>query len=195
VTDMVLATALRQRATWAAAGFEISVSVNVSTRDLHDRHLPETVAMLLSLTETPAQALTIEITESGIMRDPDRCLDVLDRLAAQGVQLSVDDFGTGYSSLAYLERLPVTEVKVDKSFVQRMEKAPDDATVIRATVVLAHDLSLTVVAEGVEDAAVWARLAHLGVDVIQGFLLGRPMPGADVTAWLQSRSRHLALRG
>ena len=184
VTDQVLGMAVRERATWAAAGYDLAISVNVSTRDLHDAQLPDVVAALLRDTGTPAGRLTMEITEGGVMSDPVRCLAVLDRLAARGVQLSVDDFGTGYSSLAYLERLPVREVKIDRSFVQRLQQRPGDATVIRATVALAHDLHLTVVAEGVESLEVWSALTDLGVDVIQGYHLARPMPGADARSWL-----------
>jgi diguanylate cyclase (GGDEF)-like protein len=188
VTNSVLRSALHARSQWASDGRPITVSVNVSTNDLHDASLPQTVAQLLAESGTPADALTLEITESGIMRDPERCLEVLDQLALMGVRLSVDDFGTGYSSLSYLERLPVREVKIDKSFVQRMQRQPEDGSVIRATVALAHDLGLTVVAEGVEDDCVWSRLAALGLDVVQGYHLARPMPADQAAAWLTGRT-------
>jgi EAL domain-containing protein (putative c-di-GMP-specific phosphodiesterase class I) len=114
-------------------------------------------------------------------------LAVLDLLAANGVRLAVDDFGTGHSSLAYLERLPVSEVKIDRSFVTRLEREETDAKVVRATVALAHDLGLDVVAEGVESRVAWARVADLGCELIQGYALARPMPGMETVAWLDSR--------
>ena len=185
LTDAVLREALHQRAVWAAAGFELTVSVNITALDLRDEGLPETVEDLLVLSGTPARALTLEITEQGVMEDPDRCVSVLDRLAAIGVRLSVDDFGTGYSSLAYLERLPVHEVKIDKSFVQRLDLTSSDDTVIRATITLAHDLGMHVVAEGIETRVAWAQVARLGCELVQGYALARPLRAADTLPWLR----------
>lgn len=169
----------------ATHGFRLNLSVNITALDLCDESLPDIVSGLLVATSTPAEALTLEITEQGMMKDPDRCLNVLDRLAALGVRLSVDDFGTGHSSLAYLDRLPVSEVKIDKSFVQRIGREFSDVTVVRATVTLAHDLGMRVVAEGVETRTAWARIADLGCEVIQGYVLARPIPGPDTIPWLQ----------
>ncbi|RKS77417.1 diguanylate cyclase (GGDEF)-like protein [Motilibacter peucedani] len=184
LTDAVISDALHQRATWAAAGHLLDIAVNITPADLRDADLPAAVARMLAETGTPPAALTLEITESGVMTDPERCLAVLDALAALGVRLSVDDFGTGYSSLAYLERLPVNEVKIDRSFVQRLELSEHDATVIRATVALAHDLGLHVVAEGIETRVGWERVATLGCEQIQGYHLARPMPGSKTLEWL-----------
>jgi diguanylate cyclase (GGDEF)-like protein len=192
LTDAVLETALRQRAAWAAAGQELTVSVNVTAADLHDDRLPQVVARLLAATGTPPDQVTLEITESGVMSDPARCLAVLDGLADIGVRLAVDDFGTGYSSLAYLERLPVTEVKIDKSFVQALDDPSSDATVIRATVALAHDLGMQVVAEGIESPEAWSRLAALGCETVQGYALARPLPAADTLSWLAEYRSGLA---
>nr|WP_269205256.1 bifunctional diguanylate cyclase/phosphodiesterase [Motilibacter aurantiacus] len=191
LTDHVLESALAQAAAWAGQGLDIAVAVNITTLDLADDDLPLVVDQLLRETGVPAGRLTLEITESGIMRDPERCLAVLHRLAAAGLKLSVDDFGTGYSSLAYLERLPLNEVKVDRSFVQRLADWKHDDTVIRFTVDLGHALGLSVVAEGVENALAWERLAAIGVDVIQGYHLGRPCPADELAPLLQERGLRL----
>jgi EAL domain-containing protein (putative c-di-GMP-specific phosphodiesterase class I) len=137
--------------------------------------------------EVPARSLTLEITETSIMGDPGRTLSVLDRLAGLGLTLAIDDFGTGYSSLAYLKRLPVDEVKIDKSFVLDMKADPDDEAIVRSTVDLGHNLGLRVVAEGVEDEDTWRRLAELGCDRAQGFHLARPMPADALEQWLAAR--------
>ncbi|HLZ37335.1 MAG TPA: EAL domain-containing protein, partial [Mycobacteriales bacterium] len=188
LTRLVLDTALRQQAAWAAMGHSLGVSVNVSARDLADKDLPRDVSRALAATSTTPDALTLEITESSVMSDVARSVAVLDDLAGLGVRLSVDDFGTGYSSLAYLGQLRVHELKIDKSFVRALDD-PAGArrgagTLLRTTVRLGHDLGLTVVAEGVEDTAAWTRLADLGCDLIQGYVLARPAPAAEVTAWL-----------
>jgi diguanylate cyclase (GGDEF)-like protein len=180
LTDYVLAAALAQANAWAQGGRCLGVAVNISTHDLHDTTFPATVRRLLAQGTTPAEVLTLEITEGGVMRDSERCLAVLDELAALGVGRSVDDFGTGYSSLAYLDRLPVHEVKIDRSFVTRLEAHPQDTTVIKSTVDLGHALGLRVVAEGVESADVQQRLARLGCDVVQGYHIGRPAPAQDL---------------
>jgi diguanylate cyclase (GGDEF)-like protein len=185
LTDAILADALRQRSAWVDAGYELAISVNITALDLRDESLPDTVTRLLEETGTPAEALTLEITEQGVMEDPGRCVAVLDRLAEAGVQLSLDDFGTGYSSLAHLERLPVDEVKIDKSFVQRLEKEASDDTVIRSTITLAHDLGMRVVAEGLETRSAWQRVAGLGCEVVQGYTLARPLPAEETVAWLR----------
>jgi diguanylate cyclase (GGDEF)-like protein len=184
LTDYVLQTALRQAAAWSGVGLALDVAVNVSAQDLADDDLPTVVAGLLAATGVDPGALTLEITESGVMRDVERCLEVLDRLAALGVRLSVDDFGTGYSSLSYLQRLPVHEVKVDRSFVMRLETDSGDLTMVRSIVDLGHALGLSVVAEGVETAEVLQLLADLDVDVVQGYHLGRPVPASAFLAAL-----------
>jgi diguanylate cyclase (GGDEF)-like protein len=190
LTDSVLRQALRARATWATAGHDLDVSVNVTPADIADYALPERVDAELRATGTPPGALVVEITESDAMRDPERSLVVLRALEARGVRLSIDDFGTGHSSLSYLDRLPVHEVKIDQSFVFRLEKDPTDSTIVRATVTLAHDLGLRVVAEGVENDLAKTLIGEIGCDLYQGFGLARPMPGDELLGWLARHEAH-----
>ena len=164
-------------------GLLITLSVNLSTRDLLDQDLPQKFDALLVKHQVPAEAFCLEITESAIMDDPQRAQATLDRLSAMGFKLSIDDFGTGYSSLAYLKRLPVDELKIDQSFVKSMETDPDDAKIVRSTIDLAHNLGLTVVAEGVENAHVWNMLRDLNCDHAQGYHMGKPMPADTFSNW------------
>lgn len=172
----------RLLATPQAAG--LRVSVNLSTRDLLDLELSTRLERMLVTHGVPASAFCLEITESAIMDDPQRAEAMLNRLSEQGFKLSIDDFGTGYSSLAYLKRLPVDELKIDKSFVMGMETDAGDAIIVRSTIDLAHNLGLSVVAEGVETAAVLERLRALGCDEVQGYHISRPMPAPAFMAWL-----------
>lgn len=166
-----------------AEGLMITLSVNLSTRDLLDQELPQKFDALLVKHQVPAEAFCLEITESAIMDDPQRAQATLHRLSALGFKLSIDDFGTGYSSLAYLKRLPVDELKIDQSFVRSMETDPDDAKIVRSTIDLAHNLGLTVVAEGVENAKVWDMLRDLNCDQAQGYHMGKPMPADAFANW------------
>jgi diguanylate cyclase (GGDEF)-like protein len=160
-------------------------SVNLSTRDLLDTELPEKLDELLQRHGARADAFCLEITESAIMDDPARAEQTLNRLAERGYKLSIDDFGTGYSSLAYLQRLPVNELKIDKSFVMAMERAEGDQKIVRSTIDLAHNLGLSVVAEGVENEATLTRLAELGCDEAQGYHLSRPLPCEAFLLWAE----------
>jgi EAL domain-containing protein (putative c-di-GMP-specific phosphodiesterase class I) len=187
LTLHVLDVALEHCAAWRRRGLDVPVAVNLSVRSLLDPELAEDVGRLLRSADVPARSLTLEITETSIMGDPGRTLAVLDRLAGLGLVLAIDDFGTGYSSLAYLKRLPVDEVKIDKSFVLDMSADPDDEAIVRSTVDLGHNLGLRVVAEGVEDEGTWRRLAQLGCDRAQGFHMARPMPAEALEAWLIER--------
>jgi EAL domain-containing protein (putative c-di-GMP-specific phosphodiesterase class I) len=189
LTATMLEQALHRRAGWAAGGNQLEISVNVAPADLLEGSLPTTVARLLADTGTPARALTIEITESDVMTEPERCLGVLNELAGMGVKVSVDDFGIGHSSLAYLDRLPVHEVKIDRSFVRRIERRASDSTIMRAIVALAHDLDLCVVAEGVETDIALERVIAVGCDRVQGFGLARPMSGPGFDAWIHDHER------
>ncbi|PHV05755.1 GGDEF domain-containing protein [Janthinobacterium sp. BJB412] len=168
----------------ADAGVELKFSVNLSTRDLLDQELPAKFAELLARHQLAPAAFCLEITESAIMDDPVRAQQTLERLHAMGVDLSIDDFGTGYSSLAYLKRLPVNELKIDKSFVLNMENDAGDAMIVRSTIDLGHNMGLRVVAEGIESEAVWRLLAAMGCDQGQGYFMSRPMPGEQLQAWL-----------
>jgi diguanylate cyclase (GGDEF)-like protein len=187
LTFFVLNEALRQARTWQLEGLDLCVGVNLSARNLLDVHLPDTVGDLLTRWEVPPSLLELEITESTILADPVRAMNILSRLNGMGIKLAIDDFGTGYSSLAYLKRLPVDELKIDKSFVQGMEDDENDAVIVRSTIDLGRNLGLRVVAEGVETASAWNRLAALGCDVAQGYYVSRPVPAGELAAWLRAR--------
>ncbi len=180
----VLEAAVRQCNRWRQEGLDLAVAVNLSMRNLHDAEIVDMIRQLLSRWGIPPARLVIEITESSLMADAARAMEVLSRLREMGVGISIDDFGTGYSSLAYLKRLPVDELKIDKSFVANMATDENDAAIVRSTIGLAHDLGLTVVAEGIEDQATWDLLAELGCDVGQGYYVSRPMPAAALGVWL-----------
>jgi diguanylate cyclase (GGDEF)-like protein len=185
LTLHVLRTALAQAATWNASGRSLRVAVNLSVGSLADEKFPDTVREALAKSGVPAESLTLEITESTLMEDADESIAVLERLAAMGVRLSIDDFGTGYSSLAYLQRLPVHELKIDKSFVLGIG-ADGDAPIVQTTIDLAHRLGRSVVAEGVETVESWNRLRDMGADTIQGYLLLRPSPADAFDTWLRA---------
>jgi diguanylate cyclase (GGDEF)-like protein len=159
------------------------VAINLSTRDLMDHEFPAKVDTVLARHNAPLKGFCLEITESAIMDDPERAEATLNQLAASGYKLSIDDFGTGYSSLAYLKRLPVTELKIDKSFVMGMEKSESDAQIVRSTIELAHNLGLSVVAEGVENLQVYQLLGELNCDEGQGYFMSKPMPCDEFVAW------------
>ena len=184
LTRWVLGAAISQAGAWRRKGVDLDVAVNLSVRALLDLGLADEVEMLLARAGLDAQALTLEITESTIMADPVRSLGVLHDLSDLGTTLSIDDFGTGYSSLSYLKRMPVGEVKVDRSFVMNMASDPDDLVIVRSTIELARNLGLQVVAEGVEDKVTWEQLGRLGCDEAQGYYLGRPMPVVQLDRWL-----------
>ena len=189
MTAFVVRAALHERRLWWLAGHDLDVSVNITTGDLVSADLCDVVDRALRETGTPPGALVVELTESDALVDPERSVAVLGALATRGVRLSIDDFGTGYSSLAYLDRLPVHKLKIDRSFVLRLERA-EDPTIVRATVALAHDLGLRVVAEGVESDLARHRVTELGCDLVQGYGLARPMPGEEVVGWLDRRARY-----
>jgi diguanylate cyclase (GGDEF)-like protein len=194
LTTFILDEALRQCRTWTLQGIELCVAVNLSTRNLLDVHLPELVGELLARWEVPARLLELEITESTILADPVRAMQILSRLDEMGIRLAIDDFGTGYSSLAYLKRLPVDELKIDKSFILGMEESENDAVIVRSTIDLGRNLGLRVVAEGVETARAWSRLAQLGCNLAQGYYLSRPVPADQLTEWLGNRAAATAHR-
>ena len=184
LTERVLGLALAQMRCWLDAGHSVPVAVNLSTRCLLDADLPDLVARLLAEYRVPPQLLRLEVTESAVMGDAARCMEVLQRLHDLGVRLSIDDFGTGYSSMAYLRRLPVDELKVDRSFVLGMTTNSADAVLVRTAIDLGHNLGLTVVAEGVEGAEHVHALRALGCDIAQGYHYARPMLGAALTELL-----------
>ncbi len=180
LTDVVLSAALAQAKLWLDASTPTPVAVNVSTRTLLDAGFVERVFAHLATHRMPAGLLVLEITETTIMEDPDRALQILTLLADAGVRLSIDDFGTGYSSLAYLKALPVHELKIDRSFVAGMTGSERDRVIVDSTVALGRRLGLDVVAEGVEDEATRLALVGLGCELAQGFLFSRPVPASDL---------------
>ncbi|GAA4420676.1 EAL domain-containing protein [Actinokineospora soli] len=188
LTGFVMDQSLQRVRKWLDRGLRISAAVNLSVRSLDDASFPERVAEALTRHGVPPELLTLELTESGVMADPQRALPVLRALHALGVVLAVDDFGTGYSSLAYLRQLPVDEVKIDKSFVLGMGTDLGDHAVVRSIVELGHSLGLTVVAEGVEDDLARDQLNAMGCDVAQGYLISRPLSESRLEAWLQART-------
>lgn len=169
----------------ARNGIHLRMSANLSTRDLLDPELPTKFAGVLARHNLSPASFCLEITESAIMDDPVRAQQTLDALHAMGVALSIDDFGTGYSSLAYLKRLPVQELKIDKSFVLKMESDADDTTIVRSTIDLGHNMGLKVVAEGIETMAAWELLAGMGCDQGQGYFISKPMPADQFIVWLK----------
>jgi diguanylate cyclase (GGDEF)-like protein len=179
MTLYVLNAALEQCARWRASRHDLTVAVNLSVRNLLDVDLPDDVARLLEHASLPASALELEVTESALIADPVRTNAVLHRLHATGVGISIDDYGTGYSSLAYIRRMPVNELKIDKSFVIGMATDENDAVIVRSTIELARNLGLRIVAEGVETKEAWHHLASLGCEIAQGYYFSRPVP-ADV---------------
>jgi EAL domain-containing protein (putative c-di-GMP-specific phosphodiesterase class I) len=183
----VLERALRQVRSWHDEGFHLTVATNLSIPNLLDLRLPGDVEALLDETGVPASMLQLEVTENIIMADPVRVIEVLERLKALGVGLSLDDFGTGASSLSYLKRLPVDELKIDRSFVLAMRESEADATIVRSTTELAQRLGLRVVAEGVENLETWQELTDIGCEQAQGFYLQRPIDADEFTEWLRQR--------
>jgi diguanylate cyclase (GGDEF)-like protein len=188
LTRWVLREAVRQCGEWLRSGLALQVSVNISARDLMNRELPEHVAELLAEHDVTPGLLCLEITESGFMEDPAHAQKILDRLAELGVKLSIDDYGTGYSSLSYVMKLPVQELKIDRSFISRMAADPEISTIVRSTIDLGHNLGLQVVAEGVEDAASWEMLRTLGCDDAQGYFMSRPLEPVALGNWIRNYS-------
>ena len=187
LTLYVLDLALGQSALWRAAGLDIRVAVNLSVHVLLDSHWPAKVRRLLDQHDLPPEQLILEITETGIMSDPERMIPTLNKIAELGVVFSIDDFGTGYSSLSYLQRLPVSEVKIDKSFVTPMADDPAAASIVRSVIDLGQGLGLRVVAEGVEDQRTLDHIAAIKCDYVQGYYFSRPLAASELTEWLKTR--------
>jgi diguanylate cyclase (GGDEF)-like protein len=186
VTLWTLKTALRQCALLNERGINLNMAVNLSMRVLTDQLLPDTIRALLDEFHVPPDQITLEITESAIMMDQERTMDVITRLDSTGARLCVDDFGTGYSSLAYLKNLPMDEVKIDQSFVRKMDTNENDAMIVRSIIDLAHNLRFKVTAEGVETQHIWEMLSAQGCDLSQGWLHGMAMPLEELIAWSET---------
>ncbi len=184
LTRYVLEEAIRQGCAWRQAGLHSCIAINLSTRNLQDPTLPQQVAELMAIHGIEPSSLELELTESAIMMNPPRAMEVLTQLHEMGVALTIDDFGIGYSSLAYLNKLPIGTIKIDKSFVLGMLTNENDRVIVRSTIDLGHNLGLKVVAEGVENQATWTTLAGFGCDLAQGYHISRPMPAAELPAWI-----------
>jgi len=183
LTYQVIDLGLRDLRTWSEEGRRLSLSLNISVRSLLDRRFPEEVEKLLALHGVNGSALTLELTESSLMVDPEVAKKTMRHLAELGVSVAIDDFGTGYSSLAYLTDLPIGELKIDKSFVRAMGSDARNAIVVRSTIELAHNLGLRTVAEGIEDAFTFERLRALGCELAQGFHMSKPLPASGLVSW------------
>jgi EAL domain-containing protein (putative c-di-GMP-specific phosphodiesterase class I) len=189
----VLAAALRQCGIWRQEGLDLHVAVNLTIPDLLDLELPDLIAGLLMQNGVRPDQLELEITESTILADPFRVRQVLTRLNEHGLRLAIDDFGTGYSSLAYLRRLPVQTIKIDRSFVMDMCENAHDATIVRSTIDLGRNLGLAVVAEGVETQDAWDALRRHGCTLAQGYLISKPLPAEELRGLLADRGQHAHL--
>jgi diguanylate cyclase (GGDEF)-like protein len=188
LTRFVLEEAIHQCHVWGRGKLKVCTSINLSPQNLQDSSLPGQVAELMAARGLSPACLELELTETAIMLNPTRALDVLTRFHEMGVTLSIDDFGIGYSSLAYLKKLPIDTIKIDKSFVLGMMTDENDRIIVRSTIDLGHNLGMKVTAEGVENQAIWERLVDYGCDLAQGYHISRPMPAADLPLWLKQSS-------
>jgi EAL domain-containing protein (putative c-di-GMP-specific phosphodiesterase class I)/CHASE2 domain-containing sensor protein len=192
LTRYVLRQALADAHSWQEQGFPISVAVNVSATLLADHAFIESVRETLQCSRVPAERITIEVTESAAMHEPERAIAALESWRALGVSISIDDYGTGQSSLNYLQKLPATELKIDKSFVQTIESDRRNAIMVRSTIALAHELGMKVVAEGIEDEACLRLLGEMGCDTAQGYHIAKPMTADDLSSFLKQEARKAA---
>ncbi len=184
LTLWVLKRAFQHCAEWHRKGLEIKISVNLSAKDLLDPNLPDIIAGVTASSGVKPEWIILEITESSIMTDPERALIVINRLNEMGFELAVDDFGTGYSSLAYLKKMPLSELKIDKSFVEDIQNSENDAIIVKATINLAHNLGLHVTAEGVENQEILNRLKGYGCDIAQGYYFSKPLAVDGFNEWM-----------
>jgi EAL domain-containing protein (putative c-di-GMP-specific phosphodiesterase class I) len=186
LTLWVMEEAARQCRQWRKAGYPVNVAVNISVRNLRDAGLPNEIANIVKQYGIKPAWLEFEITESAIM-DIKSSLEILQRISSMGHLLSIDDFGAGYSTLAYLSRLPVQNLKIDRWFVQQMNNSPRDAGVVQATIGLAHNLGMRVIAEGVENGETLERLRNLGCDQAQGYFISKPKPAEEIETWMDAQ--------
>jgi diguanylate cyclase len=184
VTLWVLQRAFRTCADWHKQGIDIKISVNLSSRDLNDPELPDLIAGVAASAAIKPEWIMLEITEGSVMNDPESSLEIIERLHRMGYQFSIDNFGTGYSSLAYLRKMPLTGLKIDKSFVMNIMNNENDATIVKAIINLAHNLGLQVTAEGVESKEIMAKLKDYGCDIAQGYYLNKPLSVTDFKQWI-----------
>jgi diguanylate cyclase (GGDEF)-like protein len=183
LTRWVVRAALREAQSWHREGLDAAIAVNLSAKNLHNSDLAEQLDSMLTEFDVPPERLVLEVTESAIMSDHTRAREILEQLHARGIEIAIDDFGTGYSSFANLRRLPVSEIKIDKSFVQSMSSCAEDRVIVDSVIGLGHKLGLNVVAEGVEGHNEWLELASLRCDIAQGYYLSRPLPAEKLLDW------------
>jgi diguanylate cyclase (GGDEF)-like protein len=186
VTLWVLQRVFHTCADWHKQGIDIIISVNLSSKDLHDPELPDIIAGVAASAAIKPEWIMFEITEGSVINDPESVLEIINKLHDMGYQFSIDNFGTGYSSLAYLSKMPLTELKIDKSFVMGIMNNDNDATIVKATINLAHNLGLQVTAEGVESKEIMAKLKDYGCDMAQGYYLNNPLSITDFTQWISA---------
>lgn len=186
LTVEVMRLALTQIKQWRELGIELPISVNISALNLQDKGFPEWVAGMITEYETPPRLLELEVTETAIMTEPLRAIENIRKLSSLGVMVSIDDFGTGYSSMAYLQKLLVAKIKIDRSFVREMGKHENDEVIVRSTIDLAHNLGLKAVAEGVENQESWEKLRDLGCDSAQGYYMSKPLPATQFLEWMHN---------
>ncbi|MFH1217195.1 MAG: EAL domain-containing protein [Pseudomonadota bacterium] len=182
----VLRNAVNQAVAWQDSGLHLGIAINLSPSTLLDTELPDIITGVIASSSIRAEMITLEVTEGSIIKDPTRAMEILNRLADMGIHISIDDFGTGYSSLAYLKKMPASEVKIDKSFVMDMLHNENDAAIVKATIDLAHNLGMQVVAEGVENRETADRLKALGCDLLQGYYFSKPIASSALAEWIKA---------
>jgi diguanylate cyclase (GGDEF)-like protein len=186
LTRWVARSALREAQSWHREGLDAAIAINLSAKNLHNSDLAEQLDSMLSASDVPPERLVLEVTESAIMSDHTRAREILEQLHSRGIEIAIDDFGTGYSSFANLRRLPVSEIKIDKSFVQSMSRCEEDRVIVDSVIGLGHKLGLNVVAEGVEGHPEWLELSTLRCDIAQGYYLSRPLPAEKLFDWTRN---------
>jgi EAL domain-containing protein (putative c-di-GMP-specific phosphodiesterase class I) len=186
LTQQVLRLAMKQIHEWNIQGYHYPIAVNISAINLQDRDFPDSVALLMSEYDVPSHRLELEVTETAIMTEPIVAIENIRKLSELGILMSIDDFGTGYSSMAYLQKLLVAKIKIDKSFVMEMGTHENDEVIVRSTIDLAHNLGLKAIAEGVETQAAWDKLRELGCDSAQGYFMSKPLTAAHFLDWVRT---------
>lgn len=191
-TLAVIELALSQSSIWTGAGLNLPIAINISAINLQDPKFPADIADMLRMHNVLAAHIELEVTETALMSDPIKAIENIERLSGMGLQIAIDDYGTGYSSMAYLRKMRVSKIKIDKSFVMDMHDNKNDEVIVRSTVDLGHNLGLSVVAEGVETQVAWDKLKELGCDSAQGYFMGRPMPPTELEKWIKQSPWGLA---
>ncbi len=186
LTQWGLEEAIKQCRQWRDQNYDINVAINLSAHDLTDNNLPKAIKKLLDKYKVRPEWLVLEVTESAVMKDPDLALYVLYALNGMGLTLSIDDYGTGYSSMSYLKKLPVQEIKIDKSFVLNLATNNEDEIIVKSTINLGHNLGLKVTAEGVEDEKSYKMLKDFGCDLAQGYLFSKALPASELEHFIES---------